>query len=367
MISNFNGNGMMAYNNHPISFFNPISKHLNYTNNIQTENNQHQQNLDEFNYYINNNRDNNNVDGTNRQLLNNKPPEIVITESKSENDLIDYGDQVDRSNNSQQNNYLNCFKFAANIENNIFNSNKSAKKESDSGYGGNFMLSEALMNRNKLSVLEKKFSKSPEPNMGSSIFEDWKNMNSKIDNFGRNKDFSGNVSPVGGGGKGTKLIKPHVCTNCQKRFARSDMLIRHSRLHSGVRPYRCNRCGQEFSRSDHLNTHLRTHTGEKPYSCPHPKCTYAACRKDMITRHLKVHNKTRISLSFDSENRPSDSSFSKMMINFPSTSFDASTISFLSGSNTNSNNSASSNQSARIDDDDFKSDQIINEHEQSKT
>lgn len=84
-----------------------------------------------------------------------------------------------------------------------------------------------------------------------------------------------------------------------KRFARSDMLIRHSRLHSGVRPYRCNRCGQEFSRSDHLNTHLRTHTGEKPYSCPHPKCTYAACRKDMITRHLKVHNKTRISLSFD--------------------------------------------------------------------
>ena len=43
---------------------------------------------------------------------------------------------------------------------------------------------------------------------------------------------------------------------------RSDMLIRHSRLHSGVRPYKCNRCGQEFSRSDHLNTHLRTHTGK---------------------------------------------------------------------------------------------------------
>lgn len=86
------------------------------------------------------------------------------------------------------------------------------------------------------------------------------------------------------------------------------MLIRHSRLHSGVRPYRCNRCGQEFSRSDHLNTHLRTHTGEKPYSCPHPKCTYAACRKDMITRHLKVHNKTRISLSFDNASSTSASS-----------------------------------------------------------
>ena len=103
-----------------------------------------------------------------------------------------------------------------------------------------------------------------------------------------------------------KNLKPHVCGICQKRFARSDMLIRHSRLHSGVRPYRCNKCGQEFSRSDHLNTHLRTHTGEKPYVCPH--CSYAACRKDMITRHLKVHSKNnninntinRQSSSFDS-------------------------------------------------------------------
>lgn len=88
------------------------------------------------------------------------------------------------------------------------------------------------------------------------------------------------------------------------------MLIRHSRLHSGIRPYRCNRCGQEFSRSDHLNTHLRTHTGEKPYSCPHPKCTYAACRKDMITRHLKVHTKNRLPLSFDADKLPCDSGIS---------------------------------------------------------
>jgi DNA-directed RNA polymerase subunit RPC12/RpoP len=113
-----------------------------------------------------------------------------------------------------------------------------------------------------------------------------------------------------------KNLKPHVCGICQKRFARSDMLIRHSRLHSGVRPYRCNKCGQEFSRSDHLNTHLRTHTGEKPYVCPH--CSYAACRKDMITRHLKVHSKNnninntinRQSSSFDSAAAAATSSLS---------------------------------------------------------
>ena len=63
------------------------------------------------------------------------------------------------------------------------------------------------------------------------------------------------------------------------------MLIRHSRLHSGVRPYRCNRCGQEFSRSDHLNTHLRTHTGrffiilisKKAFSKPTVKFSFNQC------------------------------------------------------------------------------------------
>ncbi|CAF0831636.1 unnamed protein product [Rotaria sordida] len=86
-------------------------------------------------------------------------------------------------------------------------------------------------------------------------------------------------------------LRDFTCKVCSKHFARSDMLNRHLRLHSGKRPYRCMICNVYFSRSDHLSTHFRTHTGEKPYTCPH--CSYTACRRDMITRHLKIHTKSR--------------------------------------------------------------------------
>ncbi|KAF0773426.1 protein glass [Aphis craccivora] len=93
----------------------------------------------------------------------------------------------------------------------------------------------------------------------------------------------------GSGDSSGGAAKAYPCEVCNRSFARSDMLTRHMRLHTGVKPYTCRVCGQVFSRSDHLSTHQRTHTGEKPYKCP--QCPYAACRRDMITRHMRTHSR----------------------------------------------------------------------------
>ena len=55
--------------------------------------------------------------------------------------------------------------------------------------------------------------------------------------------------------------RPYSCPmeNCEKRFARSDELSRHRRMHTGEKKFACSICARRFVRSDHLVKHEKRH------------------------------------------------------------------------------------------------------------
>uniref|UniRef100_A0A3Q3WTJ1 C2H2-type domain-containing protein n=1 Tax=Mola mola TaxID=94237 RepID=A0A3Q3WTJ1_MOLML len=58
--------------------------------------------------------------------------------------------------------------------------------------------------------------------------------------------------------------KPHLCSECGKRFAGPQALIAHSRRHTGEKLYKCSDCGTEFAYKYTLRRHMRLHSLTKP-------------------------------------------------------------------------------------------------------
>ncbi|KAI9500441.1 hypothetical protein GGI25_006489 [Coemansia spiralis] len=87
-------------------------------------------------------------------------------------------------------------------------------------------------------------------------------------------------------------VKPFECpwAGCDKRFIQRSALKVHFRTHSGERPHTCEACERSFSDSSSLARHRRTHTGVRPYGCDHPGCSKRFTRKTSLRKHALTHS-----------------------------------------------------------------------------
>ena len=80
---------------------------------------------------------------------------------------------------------------------------------------------------------------------------------------------------------------------CGKRFARSDELIRHVRIHTNEKNFVCTECSKQFKRSDHLKKHIETHQKIREKNLVCTECGKQFLHSDSLNKHIWNHQKTK--------------------------------------------------------------------------
>ncbi|XP_062290683.1 zinc finger protein 883-like [Scomber scombrus] len=87
----------------------------------------------------------------------------------------------------------------------------------------------------------------------------------------------------------SKMKQMFKCPSCVKTFALKCLMERHYLTHT--KPHLCSECGKRFAGLHGLNAHSRRHTGEKIYKCS--DCGTKFAYKSTFNRHMRQHSLKR--------------------------------------------------------------------------
>ena len=86
--------------------------------------------------------------------------------------------------------------------------------------------------------------------------------------------------------------KEHPCTQCEKKFATSNLLKRHMVIHTSNNKFSCDSCTKTFTRFDNLRRHKMEgcNNESQEFSCD--ICHKYFSRERQLKMHIKFHHES---------------------------------------------------------------------------